>query len=197
MVDQMKTGPMRKVMSIEDMKTERKWMRRMLATQTLGKLLAWFEVWGKERYVQHSHGHDGANGKFLLHCHLQLEDARERDEEDEKVIEHVDDSRCEKERVDVDALALCGAAELRPKKAHGAAGVGHCYPDDQGVGECQEAPCQQGDFEPSFQRGEDAAEEEEDRETRAGAGGGVDECVGEEELNIPFSMVQRFHENNG
>lgn len=156
MVDQMKTGPMRYVTSAVFMKALRKWMRTILATQTLiyvsYKTIPMLRLKG----VQNTNSHDTANSNLLPQCHLQLDDARKRQGEDDKVVQHIEDPQRQEELVDIDTLAGCRAAELSPEEAHGLAGIGHCDPDDEGVCGRDDAGEDEGRFQRFFERGEDA-----------------------------------------
>lgn len=84
MLDQMNTGPISQVRSVELMKIDRYRMRTMLATHTLactGLAGSMVDVlWGAEGDVQNTHRHDSADGQFLLHTHLQLDDPRKGDD---------------------------------------------------------------------------------------------------------------------
>ncbi|PYH85778.1 hypothetical protein BO82DRAFT_350595 [Aspergillus uvarum CBS 121591] len=133
---------------------------------------------GTEEDVQNTHRHDSADGHFFLHTHLQLDDPRKGDDPDDEVIQHVEDARCQEESVHVDAFAAC-RAQLRPEICDGLARIAHGHPNDDRVGECQESAEQQCNFQYRLQGREESPVEAKNGESGAGAGGGVDEGIGE------------------
>lgn len=87
--------------------------------------------------LQHANGKNTADSQLLPNIHLQLGDARERNEQDNKVAEHVENSSGKEELGQVDALPL-GTDVLAPEVRGRLAARDGCHPHVNGVGEGEE-----------------------------------------------------------
>lgn len=127
--------------------------------------------------------HDARHSNLLLDRHLQLEDLRDGDHDNNNVVEHIDDTKGQEELLDLDA-ASAERIGVGPVVGYGLAGVGHGDGDDDGVGDGEEEADVEGDAEEQVAGDEDAALEEEDRDLGrgAGAGEGVDAAVAVHDL---------------
>ena len=128
--------------------------------------------------LQHANGKNTADSELLPNIHLQLSDARERDEQDNKIAEHVENSSGEEELGQVDAFAL-GTDVLAPEVRGRLAARDSCHPHVNGVGEGKKPAKHGGPFQVWFHGREDALVEAQDREPRAGAASCVNHGVRE------------------
>lgn len=124
--------------------------------------------------------HQAQDGALFAPAHVERQDLRDRDREDVKVDEHVDDGQGEEEGVDVDADPR-RARELRPKVRHRPAHVAHGHPDGDGIKQRQADAEVYGTLEGSagdqVPRSKDAHVEEEDAQLDRAACAAVDEGV--------------------
>ena len=97
--------------------------------------------------LQTSQGQDPDHSQSLPHAHLQLPNLRDRDEQDEDIVDHVDHAKGKEEAADVDAALSSHACKLFPKVGRGLASRTHGCPNYDGVAGCQKAAYTQGDGE--------------------------------------------------
>ena len=82
----------------------------------------------RENHLQETDRHDQTNRNLFPPRHMKLRYAREWDEQEDEVVEHVDDPSCNEEFRNINAMSF-GAAELEPEETPWSAKQAHAGPE--------------------------------------------------------------------